>query len=361
MYRSGSAEIVVIVDHLRMLEQLSGSLPASRFAGVKTILAVSGGADSVAMLHLVHSLWTHRSSLPSAYSTSVDHLVVAHFNHRLRGEASDGDQDFVVQLAQSLGIPCVVNEAQDSAMLAANASTDEASLRSTRYRFLQQTAEQLGARYVLVAHTADDNVETILHHLFRGSGPAGLAGIAPHRELGHDVMIVRPMLPFRRDELRGMLQDNGYSWREDSSNQDERYQRNWLRATLLPLLRQRYPQVDGALLRTIDSQRVIHDRLEAEALAWIDREVEFSAGAVVCLRGVIDLATLSAACRIIWDRMRWPRRDMTNKHLRQIHAVLSQPCKDTPVLPTSFTLPSAIQCDVNRSHVVFQQQAPSQK
>lgn len=343
----------MIIDHSRLLEQLSESLPVARFAGVETILAVSGGADSVAMLHLVHALWAHRSSLASSPSTSLKHLAVVHFNHRLRGEASDGDQDFVVQISGSLGLPCVVNEAHESAVPAGNSPTDEASLRTARYRFLQQTAEQLGARYVLVAHTADDNIETMLHHLFRGSGPAGLAGIAPYRELGQDVMVVRPLMTMRREQLRGMLQDNGYAWREDGSNQDERYQRNWLRATLLPLLRQRYPHVDDALLRTIDSQRMIHDRLEAEALAWIDRNVEFSTEEVRCLRGAIDLAKLSAACRIIWDRMCWPRRDMTNKHLRQIHAVVSQSRSDSPVKPASFTLPGAIQCEVSRSHVRF--------
>ena len=183
------------------------------------LVAVSGGADSVALLR----------GLAAIRQPGAGRLVVAHFNHRLRGEAADADERFVVELAERLGLAHEVGRAE--ALLSA-----EEDARRLRYEFLQAAAERVGARYLVTAHTADDQAETILHRILRGTGIAGLSGMRRARPLANDIALLRPLLTFRRAELRQYLADIGQSFREDASNADPRYTRNRLRNELLPLL-----------------------------------------------------------------------------------------------------------------------------
>ena len=340
----------------RLLAEVAGRLSPDHFGGVKTVLGVSGGADSVAMLRLVVDRWQGAAAFDSS------DLVVAHFNHQLRGEASDGDQDFTCKLAESLGLGFVT----DNAVLDLSQSSPvggEASFRAVRYRFFQQTAEAIGARCVLVAHTADDNIETMLHHLFRGAGHAGLAGIAFHRPLGEDVMLVRPLLGLRRDELRAGLGEIGQDWREDASNLENRYQRNWLRGELLPMIRNRYPHADEAILRSIESQSQYREKIDIDAAAWIEKHVVCcDHAAIVTLTrervdkrvdskrvdaSAVDLATLSAIVRLVWDRMQWPRQSISEPHLRRLHGAVSQ------AESGQFTLPGDVQCEVSPAQITL--------
>ena len=309
---------------------------------MRIVLAVSGGADSVAMLHLVHELWGLR------HESETNHLIVAHYNHALRGGASDGDQVFVAAIAQNLGLTFITETASST-----NPGSSEADFRAARYRFLQKTAESSGARYVFTAHTSDDNVETLLHHLFRGSGHAGLAGMATHRSLGEQVVLYRPLLHVSREHLREALSEKQLTWREDSSNANERYQRNWIRTKLLPMIRERYPHVDDALSRTIESQRQIQDRLSKDANAWVDRAIQLLGNDVYVSRGPIDLATLSAVVRLIWDQMTWPRQNMTNIHLRRLHQAITIPTDQ------SFSLPGDIQVITNGASICLRRNAKS--
>jgi tRNA(Ile)-lysidine synthase len=186
---------------------------------------VSGGADSVALLRLLVEL---RAKLGIV-------LSVAHFNHQLRGRASDADEKFVERLASKFALPFHVARAD----IAAKAKRDKANLEDTarraRYAFFSKLVEDGRAAQVAVAHTADDQAETVLAHILRGTGLAGLGGMHPVAE-----HIVRPLMPFRRTDLRAYVRANKQSWREDATNRDTTRTRARIRKKLLPLLEKQF-------------------------------------------------------------------------------------------------------------------------
>src|SRR5690606_1554508 len=145
---------------------------------------------------------------------------VAHFNHRLRGEAADADQQWVAQLAQRLGIEFLNERAPTADPL-----RSEEAARRARYEFLTQAAGGTGARYVAMGHTADDQIETVLLRIFRGTGLAGLVGIPAIRPLGQVATIVRPMLAIHRHEVEQALQSLGQEYRTDASNAESSFAR----------------------------------------------------------------------------------------------------------------------------------------
>ena len=232
-------------------QKLAADWPAERWRDVTVLVALSGGADSVALLRAMHALKTE----------GAGQLVVAHFNHHLRGDASDADQHFVVALCETLQRELVVGHAPRGTA-PVGSDTSEATSRAARYAFLQEVAERRGARYLVTAHTADDQAETILHHIFRGTGLAGLAGMPRARALAAAVTLVRPMLETTRVEVLGYLASLGQDFREDSTNRDLQFTRNRIRHELLPLLQRDYSaSVVESLLRlgglAADAQRVI--------------------------------------------------------------------------------------------------------
>ena len=204
---------------------------------VTVMVAVSGGADSVALL----------LALRAITQQVAGQLVVAHFNHRLRGAESDGDERFVRQLCQHAEIGCTVAHADGA--LASTGDGVEAAARQQRYEFLRAAANHRGARYVVTAHTADDQAETVLHRVVRGTGLAGLSGIPISRRLSEMTTIIRPLLSARRSAVLAYLHDRQQPFREDSSNELVVFTRNRIRHQLLPLLEQQFnPQVVPSLL-----------------------------------------------------------------------------------------------------------------
>jgi len=222
------------------LEQsLALSWPPENWADVGVLLAVSGGADSVAMLRAM-----------VAISREPKRLAVAHLNHGLRGRESDVDERFVRDLCEGLSIRCETARAAVDRLAANRGDGLEEAAREARYVFLRETAERLGTRYVVTAHTADDQAETILHRIIRGSGVGGLRGIPRTRLLSPAVTLIRPMLGLRRRELVAYLSDLDQSFRTDPSNRDTQFTRNRIRHDLLPQLAEQYnPNVVDALLR----------------------------------------------------------------------------------------------------------------
>ncbi len=214
---------------------ISDTWPPEAWQQVTVLLAVSGGADSVSLLRAMVALKQEGSG----------QLVVAHFNHQTRGTASAEDERFVKDLSQRFGLPCEVGRPKEGPERA----RDEQSWRAERYRFLEATAEGVGARYVVTAHTADDQAETILHRIIRGTGLGGLSGIPRVRALGH-ASLMRPMLGVRREGVLAYLTQRQQNYRNDASNDERRYMRNRIRHELLPLLVRDYnPQAVEALLR----------------------------------------------------------------------------------------------------------------
>ena len=190
-------------------------------AGDRIGVAVSGGADSVGLLRLLDAL---RGRLGIA-------LLVFHFDHCLRGAESDADARFVVELARGLGIECVVERGDVLATASKNKWNLEDAGRRMRYAFFERVVAQGKAKRIAVAHTEDDQAETVLAHLLRGTGLTGLAGI--HPQTGS---IIRPLLGERRETLRQYLREIGQPWREDSTNLDVRRMRARVRECLLPML-----------------------------------------------------------------------------------------------------------------------------
>ena len=190
-------------------------------AGMRAGVAVSGGADSVALLALLTKM---RAELGVVVS-------VVHFNHKLRGEASDADEKFVTALAEKLGVALHVGRADVAGKAAREKANLEDAGRRARYGFFERLAEQGVVDVVATAHTMDDQAETVLAHILRGTGIAGLAGIHPVAE-----HVVRPLLTFRREQLRKFLRAQKQSWREDATNRDTSRVRARMRKKLLPLL-----------------------------------------------------------------------------------------------------------------------------
>lgn len=224
-------------------------------------MAVSGGSDSMALLHLLLPLCRERGIA----------IVVLHFNHGLRGSASDGDEAFVQALCQQAGIVCVVDRA--CGLASGSRRRDgvgislEMAARDARHAFFQRAACAHRLDAVALAHHRDDVAETLLLRLMRGGGATGLGGMRPKLIL-NGVTLIRPLLDIGRDALRAWLRTNRFDWREDASNDDLTIPRNHVRGEVLPLLRGAFgPAVDTALARSADLLREDDAVLEAQAAA----------------------------------------------------------------------------------------------
>lgn len=205
----------------------SGCIPE----GSRVLVAVSGGADSVALLSLLHQL-----------ADSMDlHLRAAHLDHALR-DTSCADAQFVERLCADLGVPLVVERRDVAGIAKQRKGNLEEVARDIRRDFLESVAQSRNCQLIALGHHADDQAETFLLRLLRGSGPAGLAGMRLVNQL-----VVRPLLSFHRDELLAYLQEEGIAWREDESNLDQTFTRNRVRHSLLPLLESYNPNISGQL------------------------------------------------------------------------------------------------------------------
>lgn len=247
--------------------------------GSTVLCAVSGGADSVYLLHRLYGL---RRELDFT-------LVAAHYDHRLRGAESTQDAKFVEEFvrlccpAERLYTPqgpgkelpevALITGGGDVAGEAARLRQGlEETARQMRYAFLQQAAEQAGADLIATAHNASDNAETVLLHLGRGSGLRGLAGMPPKR--GN---LIRPLLTTSREEIETYLRYRGLPWREDATNRDDAYARNRLRHQVLPVLEDLFPGFLSRMGQTCAHLREDEDYLSslaAQAVACARREGE---------------------------------------------------------------------------------------
>ena len=227
-------------------EEILRAWPVNRWEQFNVLVAVSGGGDSVALLRALHDV-NHEAPKANAGS-----LIVAHFNHKLRGSDSDADAEFVSQLSHDLNVKC-----HTACATAGVQSSNENDLREQRYAFLCDVARETNSRYIVTAHHQDDQIETILFRLFRGTGLSGLCGIPKTRVVDESLTIVRPMLGVGRDMIDAALRSWNQACRTDSSNADSTYTRNFIRNEVLPMLRERFSSVDGSVAR-LSSQAVEH-------------------------------------------------------------------------------------------------------
>ena len=222
-----------IADVLQEIER--GLRRAGFESGGTLLVACSGGPDSTALALALHELGPQDAR-----------IAVAHFNHRTRGEESDGDETFVRDLCAKLNVPLTVGSAP---MASDHLSENDA--RRMRYQFLERVAIERGAKFVAVAHTADDQAETILLRIARGTGVRGLAGMDVNRAMsdGSAVQLIRPMLGLHRSDVEEYLRSIGVAAREDSSNADLRFARNRVRHTIMPALKELNPAAVDAITR----------------------------------------------------------------------------------------------------------------
>lgn len=221
--------------------------------GTVVLCAVSGGRDSVALLHLLRSLAGEMGFA----------LEAAHFNHRLRPTA-DRDEAFVRDLCQSWGVPLTVGSGDAAALAREAGRGTEDAARQLRYRFLAETARTVGAGRVAVAHHRQDNAETVLLHLLRGAGPRGMSGMSPIRD-----SIIRPLLETDRRDIDAYVRENHLPYVEDETNTDPAYTRNRLRLEVLPLLEEIAPGCTCRLAETADIFRAEDAYMEREAAALL--------------------------------------------------------------------------------------------
>lgn len=242
-------------------------------------------------------------------------LAVAHLNHGLRGEESEQDAAFVRDLAEQFSLPYFEKRLEPADWSTVSNGSFEADAREIRYDFLRKTASECGLRLIAVAHTKDDQVETVLHRIIRGTGLAGLAGIPVVRPLNEAVSVIRPLLSVSRVEILAYLQDLGQDFRTDSSNESSDWTRNRIRHELLPLLRDRFnPNVEEAVLQLAS--------IASDQQCWIDElteelyektvQVQHDSQIVLdldCLAGQ-NVVFIRQLLRRIWTQNHFPLQEM---------------------------------------------------
>jgi tRNA(Ile)-lysidine synthase len=306
---------------------LAESWPPADWKDLTILLAVSGGADSVALLR----------GLAALKPPGEGRLIAAHINHKLRGADSDADQAFVEQLCRQLGLACEVATATVDPTAGGHGQGIEANARRLRYAALEEMAGRVGARFVVTAHTADDQAETILHRILRGTGLRGLGGMSRSRRLG-PVTLLRPLLDMRRAELAAYLGDLQQTFRTDASNRDARFTRNRIRNELLPLLTAKYnATIIEALLRlgalAGESQELV-DELVSEVVRRCMRDGK---GEVLLDRIVLAAQPRHLVREVlieVWRRQGWPLAAMGFSEWETLAAMISaavaRPAADVP-------------------------------
>lgn len=324
-----------------ILSRIAHALPPERWIRSPLIVAVSGGADSMALLRIVSEL-RRRYEIDPAKSSAI----VAHVNYGLRGEASDLDEAFVAELAKELDFKFALHRPS----IETNSSEDE--LRKIRYGFLLDLAYQTGSRLIATAHNADDQIETILFRLFRGTGLAGLSGIPPVANLDDTVSVVRPLLGVRRQEIETLLAALKQTFRVDVSNLSNDYTRNFLRNELIPKIESRFiGQFPTGLIRLSQQANELEAFVNSQARELFDVAVQRFANEVeIDLRALAGQAppVLRQVFRIIWQEQNWPEQSMSFEKWQQLAELVSRR------VMVATEMPGRIRVEVRKNILILQ-------
>ena len=247
---------------IKILQTVEGTMDTHRMihAGDTVLVGVSGGPDSVALVHIL-------LALAPKFSFQV---AIAHLNHCLRQDESARDEAFVVSLADKLGLPVHVERQDVRRYQKKHHLSLEEAARKVRYRFYDSVAAKFGYEKIALGHHSDDNAELILMYLLRGSGPRGLSGIPPVR----DDKIIRPLIEVKRTEIMDYIAVKNLEYVVDSSNRDSQYLRNKIRNRLIPELKGEYN------LKLLDTLNRLASVLDAEE-KWIENLIEPIFGKVI--------------------------------------------------------------------------------
>jgi tRNA(Ile)-lysidine synthase len=310
------------------------------------VVAVSGGADSMALLHLLHTLHLRLNI----------HLQAATFDHGLRGTQSADDAAYVEKIAMSWGIPVTVGHAA----LGPDASGVEARARTARYTFLAETSQQVGAHFVATGHHADDQAETVLLHLLRGGGIRGLGGMRPSTPYPlsgfESLKLVRPLLGVTREEIEQYCREHGINYRHDATNESPDTLRNRLRLETLPYLAQLNPRIVETLNRFAEIA-ALEDTFIQDAMRQRTAQAEQVASQQIILPR--DVYTrLPAALRLRWlmdaaGRLRDPDR-ASDKTAGWLHLKSADEVMMTSDVGAVAQLPGFVQVRLGREHVYIE-------
>ena len=273
--------------------------------GQRVGVAVSGGADSVCLLHLLLEL-----------APSMEwRLTVLHLDHGLRGDESRADAAFVRRMAEALGLPFVLREAD----LSGAGDNLEQAARRARMAFFREAIAEGAVDRVAVGHTRSDQGETVLYRFLRGSGTAGLAGIRPVIAPG----IVRPLLYIGRAEIEDWLRSRAIPWREDSTNASTRFARNRIRHSLLPQLEREWnPALPDVLAHTAEWARAEEEYWVDEIERLAERVLEERGGAILVRAAVFSTLPAAVARRLVRHAIERARGGLRSIDFRHIQAAL---------------------------------------
>ncbi len=295
----------------------------------RLVVAVSGGPDSVCLLHILTTL---------RHELDID-LHVAHLNHQLRGKDSVADARYVANLAKKLGIPATIASRDVKSYQKQHRLSLEEAAREVRYQFLTSIADKLGATKVAVGHTADDHIETMLMHLIRGSGTKGLRGLSSLNKLnvsGGSLTVIRPLLDLNREETVTYCRDHKLTPRLDASNLSTQPLRNKIRLHLLPLLRKYNPQIKQALQRLSHTATGDLDFIEKEINSVVKNIVQVGKKSVTIKKK--DFLALHPALqrqilRSSIESLLGSLKDIESSHIEDIIESLKKPAGKIIGLP----------------------------
>ena len=324
--------------------QLEQNLKRLIVAGQGVLLAVSGGRDSMALLHGMTRL---RGVL------EIPHIVVAHLDHGLRGEAGRQDAELVRSVCTSLDVQVVIAECGAGQLERASRGSLEEAARIARYEFLQITALQHGTLLIATAHHAADQAETVLHNILRGTGLRGLRGIPERRRLGDSVELIRPMLTIRDDAITEYIQLHNIAFASDVTNNDSRHTRNRIRHVLLPQLAAEFnPGVQDSIVRLAEQTQELLQSLDAVAELLLAEAVleRTPAHCRLDVRRLTQqaLPVVRHALTVLWIQQNWSRRDMSREHWNRLAAMVLDPP------PLSIDFPGSIRAELRGNLLALQ-------
>lgn len=324
-----------------MMDEILANWPLQQWGNTRVVIAVSGGADSMALLD---SLWK--------LSPARENLFVFHCNHRQRGEESDADATFVKQQAALRNLDCHVARLSDEECL----YHSEDQLRQIRYQYLREFACRISASWIALGHNADDNIETYLHRSIRGSGTRGLRGIPFQRNfvqsMEHDVKLVRPLLKIYRSNILSWLQTQGVPYRTDSSNNDSKYTRNKIRNELVPILGFiAGPDWKERITQLIESNVLEHERINEQAEKLLSssiwtKQTDGSVEITIADLTQVDWPAIREFFVGLWHLQNWPLREMSKRHWRHIEDMLNRSSSNPH--PMRVDLPGHLRLEIRR-------------
>ena len=288
----------------------------------RILIAVSGGADSIALMRALDQL-KNSTKAQSPALLPHDSLIVAHLNHGLRGDRSDADAAWLEAECQRFALP-FVSEKQELALSPRETGEGlEECCRKARYDFLTRIAREHRCAQIAIAHTRDDQAETVLHHIVRGTGITGLRGIPRIRAMQAGIFLIRPMLEISREAVIHYLNENSQDYRDDESNADTSFTRNRIRHQLIPLLKKEFnPNVAQAIYRLSQQAEEVSTLISEQVKqvlseATLDQNQELWRLDCDAFKNVPEY--LIKQCFLtIWTEMGWSRKRMGFDHWQRL-------------------------------------------